>query len=65
MGDGVVEFGGVEEGFTGDAADVEAGAAEVLIFFDEGDFETELSCADGCYVAAWACADDGDVKVGI
>lgn len=58
----MVEFGGIKEGLAWDATNVEAGAAEVRVFFDDCDFEAELSCADGGYVATWACADYDDVK---
>ena len=48
----------------GDAAPVQAGAAE-LFLFDDGDGRAELRGADGGGIAARAGADDYDVKVSI
>ena len=45
----------------GDAAPVEAGAAELVGLFDERDFEAELRGADGAGVAGGAAADDCEV----
>ena len=65
------EFGGVlevvpdfsveEEGLGGDAADVEAGAAELGGGFDQGNLEAVLGGADGRGVTGGAAADDCDV----
>ena len=61
-------FRRVEEGLGGDAADVEAGAAEAdLIGFgsllDDRDLFAELGRADRADVAAGAGADDDEVEV--
>jgi hypothetical protein len=52
-----------EKRLTRDAPDVQAGAAEVLVFLDKGGFEAELGRADGSHVTAWARADDDDVEL--
>ncbi len=54
----VPEFGVEEQGLGGDAADVQAGAAEDVGGFDERDLEAELSGANGRRVAGRAAADD-------
>ena len=51
-----------EERLARDAADVETGAAEFLVFFDDGGLESELGGADGGDIAARAGADDDDVE---
>jgi hypothetical protein len=61
LGGGLVEFGGMQHRFRGDAADIEAGAAELVALFDEGDLEAKLAAARGAVVAAGAGADDDDV----
>ena len=53
---------GGEKRFARDAADVEAGAAEFFIFFDDGGLESELGGADGGDIAARTGADDDDVE---
>ncbi len=45
------DLGVAEERLGGDAAPVEAHAAQVLLF-DQGDLEPQLRCADGGHVAA-------------
>jgi hypothetical protein len=69
---GVVEvLGGLQQRLGGDAADVEAGAAEahfalrvvVGLGFAAGGVEAELRGADGGDVAAGAAADDEDVEL--
>ena len=57
----VPEFGIEEQGFGRDAADVQAGAAEESVFFDERGLQAVLAGADGGRVAGGAAADDGDV----
>ena len=57
----VPDFGAEKEGFGGDAADVEAGAAELVCALDEGGLEPELAGADGGCVACGPAADDGYV----
>ena len=61
VGDFVEEFGIVDEGFGGDAAPVEADAAE-FGFFDAGDGFAELGGMDGGFVTAGAGADDDKIK---
>ena len=51
-----------EERFARDAADVQTGAAELLVFLDDGCAETELSGANRGDITAGAGADDNDVK---
>ena len=53
---------GVEQRLAGNAADVEAGAAERGAFVDERDLEAELRGAKGADVAAGAGADDDEVE---
>jgi hypothetical protein len=57
-----VVFGGGEEGFARNAADVEASAAEGGAFLDEGDLEAELGGAEGADVAAGAGANYDHVE---
>ena len=58
----VVELGGVQQRLGGDAADVEAGAAEASARFStHGDLHAELGRADGADVAAGAGADDDEI----
>ena len=61
----VPDFCVEEQGLGGDAADVEAGAAEDAVFLNECNFEAELSAANGRGVAGGAAADDGDVVNGL
>ena len=59
---GVVgQLGGVQQGLGGDAAVVEAGAAE-LALLDEADGEAQLHGAQGRGVAAAAAAEYQDVE---
>src|SRR5262249_43762725 len=58
---GLVEFGGMQQRFGGDAADIEAGAAELVALLDQGGLEAELGAARGAVVAARPRADDDDV----
>ena len=63
-GEGVLPprtFGGMQQGFRGDAADVEAGAAVGGALLDDRDLEAELRRADGADVAAGAGADDDQI----
>ena len=57
----VEHLGGVQQRLRGDAADVEAGAAERLALLDHGDLHAELGGADGADIAAGAGADDDDI----
>ena len=54
-------FGGVQQRFRGNAADVEAGPAERLALLDHGDFHAQLRGADRADVAAGAGADHHNV----
>jgi hypothetical protein len=47
-----------EQRLGGDAADVEAGASELVGALDECGFQAEFSGADGCGVTGRAAADD-------
>ncbi|MNY48006.1 hypothetical protein D3C86_1833090 [compost metagenome] len=64
----LVALGGIEEGLGGDAAHVEAGAAEAGLAFlvravvDAGGLEAELARANGRHVPAGAAADDHYVE---
>src|SRR5205823_13622479 len=53
--------GGVEQGLGGDAPDVDAHAAELLLL-DHGGAHTELGRADGGDVAGGAAPENDDVK---
>ena len=52
---------GVKQRLGGDAADVEAGAAERLALLDHGDLHAELRGADRADIAAGAGADDDEI----
>ena len=54
------QLGAVEQAFGGDAADIQAGAAQVLPF-DEGHLGAQLGRPDGGHIAARAAADDNDL----
>ena len=60
--EGVREVGVLEERLRGDAPDVQAHTAPVLLF-DDGDREAELSASDGRDVTAGAGAENDDVVV--
>ena len=64
MGEVVEAVGGIEEGFGGDAADVETGSAEEFSF-DAGDFQAELRGADGGGVSAGSGSDDDEVEIAL
>ena len=57
----LVGFGGMQQGFGGDAADVEAGAPIRCPFLDHRHLEPELCRADGAHVAAGPGADNDQV----
>jgi hypothetical protein len=42
----VINFGIKEQGFGGDAANMQAGAAELVVFFDEAGLEAKLAGAE-------------------
>ena len=54
-------FGSVEQRLRGNAADVEAGAAERLFLLDDGDLHAELGGADGADVTAGSRPDDDEI----
>jgi hypothetical protein len=56
-------MGGVEQGFGGDAADIQAGAAKGLAPLHHGDALAQLRGADGADIAAGAGADDDGVEI--
>ena len=57
----IVNIGVVQENFGGDAAHVQASAAEKGIFFDDGDLQAPLRGANGGDVSARSAADDHDI----
>ena len=57
----VPKFGVEQQCFGRDAADVQAGAAEESVFFDECGFQAVLAGADGGSVSGRSAADDGYV----
>ena len=50
-----IKLGGMDEGFGGDAAAVQAGAA-CLALFHNGGLEAQLRCAQCRFIAAGTCA---------
>ena len=58
----VVELGGMQQRLGGDAADVEAGAAEGGALLDHGHLQAELRRPDGAHIAAGAGADDDQIE---
>ena len=58
----VIQLGPGDEGLGGDAAPVQADAAE-LVTLDTGHAEAQLGGADGGDVAGGAAADDDEVEV--
>ena len=61
----IPEFGVEEQRLGRDAADMQAGAAEESVFFDERGFQAVLAGADGGGVSGRAAADDGYVVHGV
>ena len=55
------DIGGVEEGFGGDATDVQAGAAELGVLFDDGGFQAVLAGPDGSGIASRPAANDDQI----
>ena len=53
---------GSEKGFARNTSDIEAGAAQLLIFLDQRSLKSELSRANSSDVPAGPGADDYDVK---
>jgi hypothetical protein len=58
----VVQLRGFEQGFGGDAADVQARAAE-LVRFDQSDLQSELGGADRGGVTAHSSTENGNVEI--
>ena len=58
----VPDLGREEHRLGGDAAPVQAGAAELVGLFDEGDLQAVLRGADGAGVAGGAAANDDQIK---
>lgn len=63
MSDLMEDFGRVQEGFRRDTADIQAGAAEDGVLFDEGYFEAELGGFNGGDITAWAGTDDNEIEL--
>ena len=61
----LVQLGGVEQGLGGDAADVEAGAAQRLAALDAGGLQPELRGPDRGDIAARPGADHDHVEVSL
>jgi hypothetical protein len=59
----VVQLAGFEKGFTGNAADVEARAAQGRALIDAGDFHAELRRTDGRDIPARTGADHDQVEM--
>ena len=57
----VPELGIEQQSFGRDAADMQASAAEDVVFFDERGLQALLAGANGGRVSGGAAADDGDV----
>ena len=60
----VVDFGVMQEHFRGNAADVQAGAADVGIFFDDGGLQPILPGANRGDVPARSAADNHQIILG-
>ena len=61
--DGLDQFGRVQQALGGDAADVQAGTAQMLLFH-QGDLCAQLCGADGSHIAAGAAAHHDDAGIG-
>ena len=59
----LVDFGGMQEGLGRDAADVEAGATERIVFFYEGHLEAELGGLDGGDIATGTGTDYDEIEL--
>ena len=55
------EFAGIEQRLARNASLVEAGAAEGVALFDDGDARAELCGTDCCNIATGAAADNDQV----
>jgi hypothetical protein len=52
----------VQQGLAGDAANIEAGSAEVFIFFNKGGLESQLGGTNRGYITPGAGADDQAIE---
>jgi hypothetical protein len=59
----VIHLGGLQQGFGGDAADVQAGAAQRGALFNAGDLQAQLRRADGANITAGAGTDHDNVEI--
>ena len=59
-----VDFGVMQQDFGGNAADVQAGAAEKAVLFDDQCLQAPLRGADGGYIAAGPAADNRQIVLG-
>src|SRR5262249_14190156 len=57
----VVHLGVEQESLSGDTAHVQAGAAQLVVFFDQAGFQPELACAECGCISARSSADNGNV----
>ena len=55
------DVGGVQQRLGGNAADVQAGAAQLGVFFNDGGFEAVLAGANGRRIATGSAPDDDHV----
>ena len=62
VGDGVVQVHGVDQGLGGDAARVQAGPAQGLLF-NQSDVRAQLGRPDGGHIAARPSADNGNLHL--
>ena len=60
----VVDFGVVQKDFRGDAADVQASAAQKAIFFNDYSFEPPLRGPNRGVISSRAATDDGEIVFG-
>ena len=57
----VVMFRTVEQRFRRNAADVQAGASQSVVLFNQGCFISQLSGTNGSDVTSWPATDDNDI----
>jgi hypothetical protein len=57
----VINFSVEQQRFGGDAANVEACAAQLVFFFNQAGLQSELAGAESGRISAGPSADDGDV----
>jgi hypothetical protein len=51
-----------EKRFARNATNVQAGAAQILVFLDKGGFQPKLAGANGTNITARSRADDNNIK---